>query len=71
MNWKQRSAEYLESHAYRLGAILELQPFKPGNARGKSRGGQWLCEVCLQMKQGPKDAHKRACQGLTPYRGKK
>lgn len=40
---------------------IELKPFRPGKAKGKSKGGRWLCERCLQYRRGSKHEHHRVC----------
>jgi hypothetical protein len=66
------------AHAFTLVSItrfgnphgMQLQPWKPGKARGASKGGQWLCDVCCKPQRGSKHDHKNVCQGFVPYRGK-
>jgi hypothetical protein len=34
---------------------------RPERAKGKSKGGRWLCERCLQYRRGSKHEHARVC----------
>jgi hypothetical protein len=40
---------------------IELKPFRPGKAKGKSKGGQWLCMDCCRYQRGSKHKHKSVC----------
>lgn len=58
---KTRHEEFRPYASGHAPTKMHLEPWKPRNTQGKSKGGRWLCMECCRYQRGSKAKHKELC----------